>query len=166
MTKEQQAEKYALNKCKSCSDPGTYLPCICSNLESAFIAGWDAKPEGMEIVNVLKIISKKVQDKGFGTSANKQADLYLFCQDLIKQFSDESSQSSPAAEEGMKEVLKSIYDMCVINIPFHAYGDHEAACQLADQLNHVREFLAHDPTAALSFINQEDHRDTPNNINY
>lgn len=42
------------------------------------------------------------------------------------------------------ENLVVICNMLVIDIPFYAYGDHEAACALADQINHTREFIVHE----------------------
>lgn len=44
----------------------------------------------------------------------------------------------------VRQMLLSIYEMLVINIPFYAYGDNEAACYLADQINHTREYIAHE----------------------
>jgi len=46
--------------------------------------------------------------------------------------------------EDLKVWIKSIYEMLVINIPYYAYGDHEAACELANQINHTREFIVHE----------------------
>jgi hypothetical protein len=48
------------------------------------------------------------------------------------------------SEEELKKMLTSIYEMCLINIPYYAYGDSEAACEFANQLNHVREYIVHE----------------------
>jgi len=41
-----------------------------------------------------------------------------------------------------KELLQQALEMCCHNIPVYAYGDNQAACDMALRLNNIGELLA------------------------
>ncbi len=61
-------------------------------------------------------------------------------------------KAKPASGCTVEEVVRIIEDCvngCDIQIPFYAYGDNQAACEMADRLNQIRNDLI----GALNIIN-------------
>jgi len=63
---------------------------------------------------------------------------------LIEEYSIQQLQSEREKTKKLREAIQSIYERAIITIPYYAYGDNEAACELAGQLNHIRELIVHE----------------------